>query len=200
MNTYATNYSTTLKEVKDYAGIDTISGNTLEEYRFIDLLNKSGKYCNLIFTPSLNGVYEKQDAGLYRYKDDRSGVDCISRIELECGSKQTFWINSLEDCRNRWPYGINLLCRKSANNFDVFIKYSKNMKSFFAIDMSWVREQVQEELIHGGYIPSEIGFVTNEMKYSIPWEMFDNNIGRYTFRDDFVGLEDFCTQIKLRRK
>lgn len=96
------------------------------------------------------------------------------KVELECGTKQVYWTDSLP--RSRWPHGCSVLSRKVENmktgQFDLFIKYNAACTSFFAFSTKWFLAEVPLELKEYGNRHSHLQ-VTNNAFVCIPWSQID---------------------------
>lgn len=109
-------------------------------------------------------------------------------IELECGKDQTQWVSSIDDNRQRWKYGLNVLSRKIAEgqHYDVFIKYNRTGTSFFACTYDFARREGVVTTLR----KHSLNFKTDSTVYAIPWSWVDDR--------DTV---EFCADdpIRLRR-
>jgi len=115
-------------------------------------------------------------------------------LELECGKNQPQWINNINDNRQRWRYGLNVLSRKvcDGQNYDVFIKHNETGSSFFACTFDFVREHGKKTVLHR----TSVGFITDTTVYAIPWIFVDEKDTQDCFCvDDPSRLRDMVMNV-----
>jgi len=108
-------------------------------------------------------------------------------LELECGTGQSQWLESLFDNRDKWVFGLNILSRKisEGKHYDIFVKHNMAGKSFFAARYGWILE-------HGLVVhlkKHSLHFKTDSTVYSIPWAAVSNDKPYDFCFDDFASLQ-----------
>ena len=108
------------------------------------------------------------------------------KIELECGTKQTDWIDSLGDVKPHWNRGLSVATRKALpGRWDIFIKYNMNLNSFFAFTYEFFDAT---SVLKTG-VKHSLGYKTNDSFVSVPWDKIVNDPTRMVY-DDFGLLEE----------
>lgn len=108
-------------------------------------------------------------------------------IELECGKDQVQWKSSVQDNRQKWVLGLNVLSRKisEGKHFHVFIKHNVDCNSFFACTFEYAAQVGKVRYLR----KHSLNFKTDNVVYSIPWSETEK-----------PDLKEFCMDDKDKLK
>ena len=100
-------------------------------------------------------------------------------IELECGKDQVQWKTRVQDNREKWVMGLNVLSRKisEGKHFHIFIKHNVACNSFFACTFEYAAQVGKVRYLR----KHSLNFNTDSVVYSIPWQ-----------ETETPNLEEFC--------
>ena len=121
-----------------------------------------------------------------RHKDNT----CEVKIEIEIGELQDDWDTELPN-KYRWPYGLSIPKRKDDyNRYDLYVKFSKSLKSFFAFDYNSIRKYgvtdvkrpnlAQKSFRNNDFVSMSFTYLTNDGitnaydDYAILWKLILN--------------------------
>jgi hypothetical protein len=152
-------------------------------------------FCDLLRSalPQFRLVYPETESQEKRTKFDCQVIPTVGapiKLELECGLYQSHWIDRLPP-PHRWPRGLSVPSRKvlEGRNYDVYIKFSKSLKSYFAT--------TPEYLINNGAFSDSVrhslGYKTDSDFFAVRWDRVV--LGDEFSFDDFEHLKTMITRI-----
>jgi hypothetical protein len=139
--------------------------------------------------------------------NDRKEEKRLLKIEVECGTKQHYWINKVPD-ENKWPRGLSIPGRKMTNYssgelsipYDIYIKTNVSCTSLFAIDAQWLMKVVKNGLVKKEYSHHNLGFQTNNDFYGVPHSLakFEKDFVCICNDSNFENLKQLIKRIYTR--